>query len=417
MHIGIYLGRWSLHQLGGMGVYLRNLLAGVRELDSPDHRLSLLVDDVNLDAANQVAPALPVITLHRPDFDDIPPGERRRIIQVRRLSYKNIDDADAKRHVPWSTAAESYLWGLDDAVTRSGIDLLYFTIPPYLKCPRVPYLLTLHDLKHLHRPQDHDAADLARRRRWTRVAHSASLVYASFDHIRRDLLHRLGLPSAKTAVLPLACPDEFRLPPSPAHPPSDLDLPEKFALMPAQFWPHKNHQRVVQAIAYLRHQRNLNIPVICTGQNTGQCASCAHRVAYLAKQLGVADLVRQIGFVSNDTLTALYAGARFILVATLYDPGSFPAMEALAMGKPLAASRVTTIPETVGDAAALFDPHRVEDIANVLARLWTDDELCQRLARRGPDQVANRTWTDVARDWLQLCERAAHHRTPQEVFS
>ncbi|MCH7813151.1 MAG: glycosyltransferase family 4 protein [Planctomycetes bacterium] len=407
MRIGVYLGRWSLHELGGMGVYLQNLLRGVESLDQTEHELVLLVDRTNLAAARALRVAAEVVPLERPDGFDLRGQERRRAIRVRHLSYRSVERADAMRDGTWSPEAEAYVWGLDDAVQRSRVDLLYFSLPPYVKWPRIPVVLTLHDLKHLHRPQDHDAADLARRRRWARVAHRAALVYASYQHVRRDIVERLRVPADRTAVLPLACPVRSDDDAADAPPALDFDLPEKFVLLPAQLWPHKNHQRVVQAVAGLRRSKQLDVTVLCTGQTGGQCAAHARRIADLAKESGVGDLFRLLGFVDDRTLRALYRRSRAVLVASLYEPGSFPVLEALALGKPLAASRVTSLPETVGQAGLLFDPTSVAELADALVRLWTDDALCAELSRRGPAQLGHRSWCDVGRDWLHLCERAA----------
>ncbi|MCP4246942.1 MAG: glycosyltransferase family 4 protein [bacterium] len=117
-----------------------------------------------------------------------------------------------------------------------------------------------------------------------------------------------------------------------------------------------------------------------------------------------------MGYVDDHTLQALYRHARAVLAASLYEPGSFPVMEALALGKPLAASRITSIPETVGDAGLLFDPTSVAEMAEALARLWTNDALCQALSERGPDRIGSRSWAEVGWEWLRLCERALSNR-------
>lgn len=419
MHIGIYLGGWSLHRMGGMGVYLENLLRGVESLNSPEHELTLLVDETNRSAADALGLRADVAILNRPSWSEVPDDERRAVIRVRRTSYRSVDLADRWVTQRWSPAAAAYLWGLDIAVRESAIDLLYFCLPPYIKWPQVPTLLTIHDLKHVHRPQDHDAADLARRKRWKRVAGRASLVYASYEHVRRDIEKHFQVSRDRTAVLPLASPFETLSPPSPLDDSVDSvaaeDLPDRFVLMPAQYWPHKNHQCVIEAIAYLRHSNNLDVYLICTGQTGGECETHAQRMAHFAEQCGVADLIHQFGFVDRPTLRRLYHRARMILVASLYEPGSFPAMEALTLGKPLAASRVTSIPDTVGHAALLFDPTSVQELARALKRLWTDDALCQELSRRGPTQVGSRTWSDVGQDWLQLCERAVANEASRLV--
>lgn len=405
MRIGVYIGQWSLTRLGGMGVYLQDLLKGAIAVRSGDD-IVLLVDECNRAAADELCSDLRVITMDRPPAKELDPLEMRRALRVRALSYRDETRAERTRSDHWSSSAEAFIWGLDDAVTANRIDVLYFTIAPYVKKPRVPYVLTLHDLKHIHRPQDHDRADLARRRRWGRVARSASRVYASYEHVRHDITQYLNVAHDRASVIPCACPTKLDGATKAPLPPPESDLPEKYILMPAQFWPHKNHRRVIEAIALL-HERGLDVAVVFTGQMEGECAAHADEVRRYARQLNVTDRILFKGFVERDEMRSLYARARAILVATLYDPGSLPVMEALAMGKPLVASRVTSIPETVGDAAILFNPQCTFDLATALRQAWTDDDVCRILSKRGRTQLPHRSWKNVAADWLDLCRRAA----------
>lgn len=416
MKIGVYLGQWRLSDAGGMGVYLANLLAAVtRQLSrpgSPPHSLCLLVDQTP-DMHERVAALgvdLPLAPLRRPGLEQLSPGERRRAIHVRARSFSNPHAAERQRADRWSRAAYAYLWGLDEAVEHAAIDLLYFTIPPYVKRPRAPYIVTVHDLKHIHRPQDHDRADRARRRRWARAAQAARLVVSSYAHIREDVVTHFNVARERSAVLPIAVPDEIR---SWGRGAARTATPRKFprppfALLPSQFWPHKNHEGVIRALGILRREREIDVPLVCTGHVRGMPGADAARVRRIAVSEGVSDLVRFMGHVERDELRQLYETARFVVVPTLYDPGSFPVLEALALGKPLAASRVTSIPEAVGDAGLLFDPARPGEIADVIQKLWLDADLRSRLAERGPARISARTWDDVATDWLTLCEECMH---------
>lgn len=418
MRIGVYLGQWRLTDAGGMGVYLANLLQAVsRQLlrpGAPPHKLCLVVDQTEdmIERVAALGTALPIVPLRRPGIEQLTPQERRRAIRIRSQSYSNPFAAERCRADRWSRAAYAYLWGLDEAVEQADIDLIYFTIPPYLKRPRIPFLLTIHDLKHVHRPQDHDPADHARRRRWGRVAQAARLVVSSYAHIREDVVAHFKVARERTAVLPIAVPDEIRLwareaPRGRVAPPRRFPRPP-YALLPAQFWPHKNHEGVIRALGLLRRERELDISLVCTGQVRGLAGADAARIRHIAVSEGVSDLVRFMGHVNRDELRQLYEAARLVIVPTLYDPGSFPAMEALALGKPLAAARVTSIPETVGDAGVLFDPSQPRDIADALQPLWLDADLRSRLAERGPARIGARTWDDVATEWLTLCEECMH---------
>lgn len=413
MRIGVYIGGWNLTDAGGMGIYLANLLqAAARQLarpGAPGHRLALLVDQTP-DVAERCAALgadLPVVPLRRPPLSQLAPAERRRAIALRAQSYRDPKAADRRRADRWSRAAHAYLWGLDEAVEQAGIDLLYFPIPPYVKRPRAPYLLTVHDLKHIHRPQDHDRNDLARRRRWSRVARAARLVVSSYSHIREDVVTHLRVAREQTAVLPIAVPDEIRdwvRTRAQPHGTPRWFPRTPFALLAAQFWPHKNHAGVIRALGILRRETGLDIPLVCTGHVRGMPGADAALVRHVAVTERVSDLVRFIGHVDRAELRQLYESCRFAVAPTLYDPGSFPVLEALALGKPVAASRVTSIPEAVGDAGLLFDPAEPREIAGAMQRLWLDQPLRQKLAKRGPARIGTRTWDDVAAEWLTLCD-------------
>ncbi|MBI5866128.1 MAG: glycosyltransferase family 4 protein [Planctomycetes bacterium] len=424
MRIGIYLGSWRLTQLGGMGVYLKNLLQAVNTLASsdaaivegslgqPPPRLVLLVDRANRGAAQDLGIDAEIAPLDRPTWDQIPPDERRRVIAVRALSYRDPGAADAQRGLDWSDAASQYLWGLDESIRAAEVDVLYCTIPPYIKRPRVPIVLTIHDLKHIHRPQDHDRADLARRRRWARIARAADVVYSSYEHVRADVVASLGVRKSRTAVLPVAVAAHLRR--AARSPTVAIDATEPFALMPAQFWVHKNHSLVFLALSRLAKNGGLTISLVCTGQTEGQCAAHAASMRELARRLGIENRVRFLGHVRDAEMEDLYRRCRMVIVATLYDPGSFPVLEALAYGKPLIASSVTTIPETVGDAAVLFDPTDVQDLATAMKRVWEDESLRNELSRRGPARVPTRTWATTALEWLGLCRRAIEHQAASQ---
>ena len=68
---------------------------------------------------------------------------------------------------------------------------------------------------------------------------------------------------------------------------------------------------------------------------------------------------------------------------TLFGPTNIPQLEAFVLHCPVATSRIYAIPEQVGDAALIFDPLNVEEIAHCIERLWVDDELCQELINKG----------------------------------
>jgi glycosyltransferase involved in cell wall biosynthesis len=75
---------------------------------------------------------------------------------------------------------------------------------------------------------------------------------------------------------------------------------------------------------------------------------------------------------------------------TFFGPTNIPPLEAFELGCPVATSRIYGVPEQLGDAALLFDPHSIEEIHDCLVRLWMDNSLCDDLAQRGRERA--RKW-------------------------
>jgi glycosyltransferase involved in cell wall biosynthesis len=87
---------------------------------------------------------------------------------------------------------------------------------------------------------------------------------------------------------------------------------------------------------------------------------------------------------------------------SLYEGFGVPPLEAMACGCPVACSNVASLPEIVGEAAALFDPSSPEAIADGVERALADDTL----EKRGLERAAEFTWETSAR---------AHERVYREV--
>jgi glycosyltransferase involved in cell wall biosynthesis len=102
--------------------------------------------------------------------------------------------------------------------------------------------------------------------------------------------------------------------------------------------------------------------------------------------------VRFLGRVSDEELVALYRGAAAYVDATLYEGFGYQVLEAMACGAPVVASALTSIPEVVGDAGILCDPHDSEAIAFALRRVLEDADEAASMRERGFAQAARFTW-------------------------
>jgi glycosyltransferase involved in cell wall biosynthesis len=114
---------------------------------------------------------------------------------------------------------------------------------------------------------------------------------------------------------------------------------------------------------------------------------------------GEATNIRELGYVPDDELPALYAGARVLLMPSLYEGFGLPCLEAMASGTPVVAANRGALPEICGDAALVVEPEEFAEAA--VAAATTDSE---RLVQAGLARAARFTWERTARETDQAIE-------------
>lgn len=254
----------------------------------------------------------------------------------------------------------------------------------------IPALGTVHDLMHRYERRfaevsadgEYESREFhfAETCRWSRG------VLVDSELGKQHLVDSYGIAAQKVFVLPYIAPayiydDEGTNPEAVRE---RYSLPEKFFFYPAQFYRHKNHEALIEAVARMRADHP-DVKLVLVGAK--------ERNSYEEVRRQVADLdlsknVLFLGYVPDRDMAALYRLARALVMPTFFGPTNIPQLEAFALGCPVATSRIYGIPEQVGDAALLFDPSSTEEIRECLVRLWTDDELCAELARRGRERSA-----------------------------
>ena len=273
----------------------------------------------------------------------------------------------------------------------------------------IPTLFQPHDLQHLHLPEFFSPAEIAERENRYRTP-----VRPGLDRGPDEFLGQGRHPGESTACVRrscASCPGPPRSKPTSrrqtakwTRPGAALNLPDRFALYPAKAWPHKNHLRLVAALKLLR-DRGLDVPVVLTGLQGGR------EIPVLAEadSLGIADLVRFVGFVTPNELVALYRTARMMVFPSLFEGWGLPILEAMAANLPIACSRVTCLPDITAGAAELFDATDPSAIADAMARVWRDDRLRERLIVDGRTRAAVFSWDSSARIF-RACYRKLGHR-------
>ena len=103
-------------------------------------------------------------------------------------------------------------------------------------------------------------------------------------------------------------------------------------------------------------------------------------------------LIRFCGYVGDDALRGLYAGASLFLFPSFYEASGLPPVEAMTIGCPVVVSDIPVMRERCGDAAVYCDPHDRGSILDAALSLVEQPALAREMSRRGRRQAATFTW-------------------------
>jgi len=246
--------------------------------------------------------------------------------------------------------------------------------------------VTIHDLAVLEHPEwFRPGFALWYRVLIPRLALRARRVIAVSENARGRIVHRLGVDPHKVQVI------SGGVDPGRFHPLGQdqletarrrLGLPEAYVLCVASRDPRKNLGRLLAAWRAVSAEFP-RIELLLAG-GSGP--------AFAAPGLDPAPRCRALGYVSDEDLAALYAGALALVYPSLDEGFGLPVLEAMACGAPVIATCAGAVPEAAGDAAEFIDPLRVESILLGLRRVLADRNLRQDLRERGLTRAAQFTW-------------------------
>lgn len=263
----------------------------------------------------------------------------------------------------------------------------------------------IHDLMHRyerHFPEVSRRGLFGRRERHYRnICSAAAAILVDSSVGKSHVMEAYGVDPGRIHVLPYTAPPYMRNA-EPADFESRYQLPASFVFYPAQFWEHKNHVRLLQALS-VAHEAVPDLHLVLAGSRKN-----AHgKVMQAIEGLHLQHRVRMVGYVPDEDMPGFYRRARGLVMPTFFGPTNIPPLEAMAAGCPMAVSDIYAMPEQVGDAALLFDPHSVDDIARAIVRLATDETLRSRLSETGRKRA--QTWNQSHFDarFHQIVQAAA----------
>jgi glycosyltransferase involved in cell wall biosynthesis len=239
-------------------------------------------------------------------------------------------------------------------------------------------------------------------RRWygftrmqTRVAKQLELIVTVSKSSHGDIVRDHGVDPERLRVVQIGVdPEQFR------PLPHIVRIPGRLITTTSSDVPMKGLVFLLEALAKLRTERpDVTLTIIGRPKQGSSVPGVIDR-------LGIADAIEFVTGITDDRITELYAEAQLAVVPSLYEGFSLPAVEAMATGTPLVATRGGALPEVVGDdgtTAVLVAPGDAAELAATIAEMLDDPARRDAVGAAGRARVLERySWERTAEETSAL---------------
>jgi glycosyltransferase involved in cell wall biosynthesis len=262
----------------------------------------------------------------------------------------------------------------EQVFAAAGIDLVFQHSTWYGARFRFPTLTWIYDFQHRHMPHMFTKKTYWKREIGFRaLAQYSTRIMVSSEDARHDC--ETFYPAARGRILV----NHFAVKLGPTSSTQELlqirelyRLPEKFFYLPNQFWKHKNHLLVLEALRLLK-QRGVSIVVVVSG-NPQDCRDPAHpqRIVNTVREYGLENEFRILGLIPYPHVGFLMRLSAAVINPSLFEGWSTTVEEAKAYGVPLVLSNIGVHQEQAPDTCKFFDPTKAEELAKVLSLAWEE---------------------------------------------
>jgi glycosyltransferase involved in cell wall biosynthesis len=373
-------------QRGGFRTYTENLIRQLPRVDPENHYL--FYSDRTMDCTA---------------FQDLP----NVVVKVVRPPLPLVG-------VAWREQVQLPWW-----LTHDHVDLVHFPASTASLVSACPMIVTIHDaIPWNETPQVTGIrlGDAIRRRgihfydsRLSLVAaQRARFVITDSENSKDDIVNRTAICDDRIRVIypaPATLFGPIREPENLYRHRTAMHMPFILSLVSAS--PRKNARGLVEAYAHLDSALIEKYHLVLVWTH----GLWRNEIARLADSYGLQNRVVFLEGVSDEELCGLYNAASLFVFPSLYEGFGLPPLEAMACGTPVVASNNSSMPEVLGDAAVLVDPHDTCALGAAITRVLSDDAICHELEQRGLRRVQRYSWEKCARETAQVyCEALSEVR-------
>lgn len=212
-----------------------------------------------------------------------------------------------------------------------------------------------------------------------------------------DIADDFGVSPDQLRVVPLGVDTEL------FKPHEQPRVPGRIIAISSADRPLKGIGHLLQAVAKLRGEHEVELQLVAKLEPNGPTEK-------LIAELGISDIVHTSSGLSDAELAMLFASAEIACIPSLYEGFSLPAVEAMASGTPIVASRAGALPEVLGpdgECADLVAPGDVGELTRALDRLLSSPERRHWLGTAGRRRALDVfSWESVAAQTVRVYEQA-----------
>jgi glycosyltransferase involved in cell wall biosynthesis/ubiquinone/menaquinone biosynthesis C-methylase UbiE len=372
----------AVGESAGVGSYTRGLLEGLANIDAENEYILYSYLDFPPSPQPTFAP--------RPNF-------AFRMLRLEAEHWERI----------WSRA------DLPPQEALGAVDVLH---SPFFNAPREHHgalVVTIHDVSFLLQPQFHTEANRLHCLQGTlNAALYADRIIAVSMRTKQDLMDYFAIPEEHICVIHEA--------PRKVYSPERnvevirstlerLGIFHNFILFVGSLEPRKNLKTLLQAYArYVKRHAGQEWLVVAGGKGW-----LNDDLSQVVAELGIAERVKFLGYVQEIDLRVLYSAAKLFVYPSIYEGFGLPPLEAMACGAPVITSNTSALPEVVGDAALLIDPHNSDELCQAMQRVLCDNDLRLRMRREGLTRAQLFSWERTAEETLAVYREVCPERSKE----
>jgi glycosyltransferase involved in cell wall biosynthesis len=320
--------------------------------------------------------------------------------------YKKINDVI----IPSLPLKLTKFWGMSQAIKKAEIEVFHFPshwhtqISPFFLNSTVKKVLTVHDIIPLffqdNLPQEY--------KYWgptlKLIKNRIDCVITDSENTKNDCIEYLRIPEEKIEVIYLAADKRYKYLNNKNKLKNELKLKynihDPFILYVGTVESRKNVSLLIKSFYKLKKQK-LNHKLVLIGVHGYGSA----KIVELVNNLGMAKEVIFTGYVPDEDLVKFYNTADIFVYPSLYEGFGLTPLEAMACGCPIISSNISSLPEVVGNAGVLIDPHDSDTLTHEIHRLLVNNDLKSELSKKSLERARIFSWKKTAKETWEVYEK------------